>query len=190
MGPLDLTHTLTPGRACGDCYVCCELPAIEDPMLRKPERTLCVSCIGGLCGIYESRPKACRDFHCLYRHLGELPETLRPDRCGVMFSTRRETNPESPFSHIYICATATGDVAAYDAPEVQAAIRWLSEKAALPVWLVFGEVKRMVSPDRELAQAIVQPSPEHGPELKARAAAWAKRYDRWVYMYDTVAGMR
>ncbi|MBS0295328.1 MAG: hypothetical protein JSR45_03390 [Proteobacteria bacterium] len=190
MGPLDLTHTLAPGRGCGDCYVCCEITTINDPALQKPEGQLCVNCHGGLCAVYEHRPKTCRDFHCLYRHLGDLPEAMRPDRCGVMFSTRRETNPESPFSRIYIGGYATGDTAAYETPEVQAAIRWLSEQTPLPIWLAFGKVKRLVSPDRELAEAIVQPSPHHSPDLKARAAAWAKRYDRWVYMYDTVAGVR
>jgi hypothetical protein len=141
--------------------------------------------VGGLCGVYDSRPQTCRTFHCLYRRLIHLDDGLRPDRCGVLFSFQREANPDSPFAHVYIGAYALGDVAAYDRPEVQAAIRWFSEEGALPVWLAFEENKRLVNPAGELARAIVAPSPDDDPALKAQAAAWAKRYDRWVFTYDT-----
>jgi hypothetical protein len=185
MGPLDLTHTLVPDRGCGDCYACCELAAIDDPGLKKPARVLCKHCVGGLCGIYETRPQTCRTFHCLYRRLAVLPEALRPDRSGVVFSFQREANPDSPFAHVYIGGYAMGDVSAYDQPEVQAAIQWLSDEGGLPVWLAFAETKQLVNPGPELARAIMAPKPDDDPDLKARAAAWTKRYDRWVWMYDT-----
>lgn len=39
------------------------------------------------CGIYPVRPPVCRRFQCAWLSAPNLPEAMRPDRCGVMFST-------------------------------------------------------------------------------------------------------
>lgn len=39
------------------------------------------------CGIYEERPAVCRRFQCGWLLAENLPEALRPDRCGVLFCT-------------------------------------------------------------------------------------------------------
>jgi hypothetical protein len=187
MGPLDLTHTLVAGRVCGACFACCETAQIDDPALAKPAHVLCPHHQGG-CTVYEHRPATCRTFHCLWRRVAGLPQDGRPDQSGVLFSFQREAQPDSPFAHVYVAGYATGDVAAYDTPGVRAAIEHFIAEAGLPVWLSYGARKRLVWPDKTLGDAIVNPAAVTDPALAARAAAWTKRYDRWVRMYDMAGG--
>lgn len=79
-------RNLVSGRSCGDCRVCCRLPDI--PELDKPINTWCkhtdLETAGGGCGIYEDRPKTCREYECAWLSgLGD--EHDRPDRLGVMY---------------------------------------------------------------------------------------------------------
>jgi hypothetical protein len=37
------------------------------------------------CRIYQERPPVCRRFQCGWLQAPNLPEALRPDRCGVLF---------------------------------------------------------------------------------------------------------
>jgi hypothetical protein len=68
---------LVPNRTCDGCTLCCKLLDIE--ALKKPRLVWCPDCkIGEGCGIYESRPSVCRDFHCLYRVSPELGEQWNP----------------------------------------------------------------------------------------------------------------
>ena len=82
------TPPLVPGRACGTCVVCCKIPSIEEESLVKPAGILCPHSTGSSCGIYESRPQTCRDFHCQWRHLSFLDENWRPDKSGVLIRVR------------------------------------------------------------------------------------------------------
>jgi hypothetical protein len=188
MGPLDLTHTLVPGRACGTCYACCEVSEIDDPALRKRPYSLCPYHQGG-CTVYETRPETCRTFHCLWRRLAGLPDDARPDELGVLFAFQRESKPDSPFAHVYVCGYPTGkDASVFETPRVQAIVQTLCDEGGLPVWLAHGERKRLVWPDRTLGDAILHPSSVTDSDLLARAAAWTKRYDRWVRLYDMASG--
>lgn len=74
--------TLVPGRTCGDCTVCCRVPAIDKPEVQKASGVLCRHCTGG-CTIYETRFEICRTFHCAWRQMGNLDESWRPDQSGV-----------------------------------------------------------------------------------------------------------
>ncbi len=76
-------------RACGTCRECCVVLAV--PEIEKPKHQACVhlnviqeSKIG--CTCYETRPKPCREFRCLWLEAEQVPADLRPDRCGVIFS--------------------------------------------------------------------------------------------------------
>jgi hypothetical protein len=79
-------------NACGSCTACCRVYAI--PELSKPAGKWCDHCaIGKGCKIYETRPKLCVDFKCLWLQSQErdnprerLGAELRPDRCKVVFS--------------------------------------------------------------------------------------------------------
>ena len=77
------------GRSCGGCTACCTVLAVHE--LHKPMRWACDHLDCGGCGIYEARPRGCRDFDCLWLR-GEIPgdESRRPDRLGVIFDCFRD----------------------------------------------------------------------------------------------------
>jgi len=77
---------LVPDRTCGECTACCTELAITLDGMRKLPGTPCEHCIAtGGCAIYATRPGVCRDYHCLWRSIPQLPEAWRPDRAGFMF---------------------------------------------------------------------------------------------------------
>lgn len=67
-------------RSCENCTACCILCYV--PELDKGEGKKCEHCDKG-CAIYESRPESCRKYDCAWKK-GELPDYMRPDKCGVM----------------------------------------------------------------------------------------------------------
>lgn len=76
---------LVPGRTCGECSVCCEFFAIDTAELQKAQDVVCPHCIRPAgCGIYDSRPPICREWHCGWRRLPALDWRWRPDQCGVL----------------------------------------------------------------------------------------------------------
>src|SRR5579872_4156139 len=81
-----MSDGLHTGRTCGECTACCTVLAVVE--LHKPARWACdhVACSG--CQTYETRPSACRDFHCLWlRGAVAGDESHRPDKLGVMFDS-------------------------------------------------------------------------------------------------------
>jgi hypothetical protein len=80
-------------RSCGECRACCvslgfQARAGESPF-DKPAGEPCPHLMppgAGGCRIYEERPPVCRRFQCGWLQAAHLPEALRPDRCGVLFS--------------------------------------------------------------------------------------------------------
>jgi len=90
---------LVTGRECGDCTVCCTVPAIDDALIQKKSATTCRHCApsgGGGCGIYETRPQVCRNFHCAWRHLSDMDDRWRPDKSGVFGLWERPDNNAPP----------------------------------------------------------------------------------------------
>ncbi len=80
---------------CGDCTACCTVFEIEE--IKKPDRTPCPNLLKGSkcgCSIYETRPKMCQDFMCLWVQnlLFAGKEQYRPDRLGIVVTTM-ETPP-------------------------------------------------------------------------------------------------
>lgn len=78
---------------CGECRMCCKNMPVDDLDPPKPDNTWCINVVPELgCGIYEARPKSCRDYECLWlqsqRREGvvPLPASLRPDRCKVIMN--------------------------------------------------------------------------------------------------------
>jgi len=71
-------------RNCGDCVLCCYFTS--PPEIKKSEGEWCKYCIKiEGCSIYENRPESCKNFNCLWKKQVQIPESLRPDKCGVMF---------------------------------------------------------------------------------------------------------
>jgi len=73
---------LVPGRACGECTVCCTAMAIDKADIQKDAGVTCRHCKSG-CTIYETRPALCRDYYCGWRQLPILDDSWRPDKSGV-----------------------------------------------------------------------------------------------------------
>ena len=73
---------------CGKCTECCTL--LDVPGTTSAwEKCRYANKHGTSCRIYSNRPKACRNFNCLWLLNGLAPE-LRPDKCGVVFQLYTE----------------------------------------------------------------------------------------------------
>ncbi len=75
---------------CDSCTICCKVMKIS--ALDKPGNVWCQHCkIGVGCGIYESRPEACRVYECVWlksqRFPNPIPLALRPDKSRVVIGT-------------------------------------------------------------------------------------------------------
>lgn len=89
--------------------MCCKLLAIEE--IDKRELVWCDHCTPGVgCGIYETRPKSCRDFECQWLKSQRLPipmvPALRPDRSHVVIGATTDAkgvvfyvDPARPDAH-------------------------------------------------------------------------------------------
>lgn len=72
-----------PAKSCGSCTLCCKVMGIVE--LEKPGGTWCGHCKPGRgCAIYESRPKSCGEFNCLWLAEPSIPENLKPERTKVV----------------------------------------------------------------------------------------------------------
>lgn len=71
-------------RTCGSCTLCCKIVSVVD--LQKPAMTWCQHCnIGRGCRIYEQKPASCVSFDCMWLVNEWIPDSLRPDRCKIVF---------------------------------------------------------------------------------------------------------
>jgi len=71
-------------RECGECTWCCYFTTA--PELNKKVNEYCKHCIPDKgCSTYEQRLQVCKVFSCLWLKQQQIPESLRPDRCSVMF---------------------------------------------------------------------------------------------------------
>jgi len=56
------------------------------PEASSPEYEYCSRCVPGVgCFVYNERWDVCKEFGCLWWHQTQIPDSLRPDRIGVMF---------------------------------------------------------------------------------------------------------
>ena len=77
-------------RKCDGCNLCCYIPSIDEPTLKKEEWTMCQNCdVGVGCKIYEDRPKPCRTFDCSWIK-GETPVEWKPDKVGFFATGHME----------------------------------------------------------------------------------------------------
>lgn len=70
---------------CNGCTACCTVLPIE--AINKPMYTPCQFCDKG-CTIYDKKPQTCNEFECAYFQGLNVSESLRPDKCGVIFYKR------------------------------------------------------------------------------------------------------
>ncbi len=108
MGETRADLPLVEGRTCGACTACCRALTIDEPAMQKLPGVPCVHLDADRrCGIYETRYRACRAFHCGYRLLPWLPETMRPDQAGVLVlpPTTQEANGDGRLSAAFMILT-------------------------------------------------------------------------------------
>lgn len=90
-------------RRCGECRACCITLGFRsrpgESSFDKPHSVACPHLVQIGCGIYPERPPVCRRFQCGWLQAPNLPEALRPDRCGVLFCVN--TAPESEELAVY-----------------------------------------------------------------------------------------
>jgi Fe-S-cluster containining protein len=167
---------LVPERKCGTCVACCKILDIDKPDLKKPANVLCPHCTGTGCGIYSTRPEICRTWYCLWRRIDVMPEFLRPDKAGVLFSLDQHLPPRTPFELLYIVARAVYDPAIFDTEPIKAALNMFIEEGSLPVWISFDGTKSMIYPEHDFADAIVNPLTTKRLDLVPKAREWRRKY--------------
>ena len=78
-------------RDCRSCTLCCLFMKV--PEYNSLEYEYCSNCTPNVgCSVYESRQEVCRKFGCLWWLQEQIPEHLRPDKCGVMFEITASPN--------------------------------------------------------------------------------------------------
>lgn len=169
-----MTADLVQGRECGSCTACCKIPKIDTPSLRKAAGVLCPNCTGSNCAIYEARPEPCRTFFCLWRQVATMPDELRPDRIGVMFTIEAVPQPQNPFERHFVIGRAIGSLADFESAGARAALQTFIERGDLPVWLSFQQERRLLHPYPALRDAILRQGPPP-TELAADVRLWRER---------------
>jgi Fe-S-cluster containining protein len=170
--------SLVPDRQCGDCMVCCEYMPISTQGLIKPGQTLCPHVIVNRgCSIYDTRPNVCRTWHCLWRRDATMPDELRPDKSGVIFSLIVHDEERSLFEQAHITCIAMRARADHDAPRVAETIQRYVDEAILPVWIGFDGGKRLLHPEPALADAIVHPVSTVHAQRVEEGKRWRAQYE-------------
>lgn len=86
---MNVEDIIAKTRECGDCMMCCKLPAIDE--LAKPAGKWCIlSTPGSQCNVYEHRPTTCREFNCLWKIDHRVPEAFRPDKVKTILAMYKE----------------------------------------------------------------------------------------------------
>lgn len=91
----------TDNRTCGTCAECCTWLGIDE--LKKWTGQTCKHLDGhkpeARCTIYESRPKACVQYYCMWR-AGFGPESLQPSKSGMLLTPyqRQDKSPDLPIT--------------------------------------------------------------------------------------------
>lgn len=73
---------------CDGCTACCTSFRID--WLNKPPNTECIHCDNG-CTIHDSKHSECSDFNCAYIQSNVENDSLRPDKCGIIFEKIDDT---------------------------------------------------------------------------------------------------
>src|SRR5688572_24190989 len=129
-----------PPADCGSCTLCCKLLGVtlEDGTRLTEAGQWCKHCLpGDGCAIYRDRPKACRDFECVWLQSqskpgAELPAEMRPDRSHVVLTAGA---PEAPAVMVAYVSPHRPD--AHRTGAVGSLLLGLSQ--SLPVFIVTGK---------------------------------------------------
>lgn len=127
-----VVRALAPENPCGDCRMCCKTPYIKTEFLGHPfekaSHSVCSHCDSEVgCSVNYAKPTACRSFRCLWLQSRDknwiMPDELRPDRCGVIFTGPEDGDPENL---IYLHPNAHDR----EAHNRKAVVRWIEQVQA------------------------------------------------------------
>jgi hypothetical protein len=104
---LNLVAEPVPARTCGECTVCCTVPAIDNPQIQKAAGATCRHCEAG-CAIYDARPDVCVSYFCGWRQFEIFSEDWRPDKSGV-FAELETDIPDHLQSSVGVSLTLIGN---------------------------------------------------------------------------------
>jgi hypothetical protein len=141
---------LVPGRSCQGCTMCCKLMEVD--AIEKPRAVWCPHCnVKAGCKIYETRPEACRIFHCGYLRIADLDDRWKPAKAKFLI------NYESGTERIVLHVDPDRPDAWRVEPYYSSVKQWARNAAAngsyVLVWT--GRHATLVLPDREKALGIV-----------------------------------
>lgn len=119
----------------------------DESEFTKPAGEACPQLVRGGCGIYKDRPPVCRRFECGWLQAPNLPDELRPDRCGVLFCTNDNVLGEGHAVYAYEMRPG-----AADDPLPAWLIRELAEH--MTVILLRGDEREVLSADPEVQQRL------------------------------------
>jgi hypothetical protein len=105
-----------------------------------------------------------------------MPDFLRPNQIGVIFSLDQHLPPRTPFERLYIVARAISDPTAFDTEPVKATLDMFMEEGSLPVWTSFDGRKSIIYPKPDFADAILNPETTQWRDLVPKAREWRKKY--------------
>ena len=134
-------------RECGDCSACCEWYDIE--ILDKPRGQKCQhsGCTG--CDIYDSaeKPTVCSEFSCLWLDdTGELTESERPDKIGVIFQHRETFRSPDRRAYGFDYAYVISWDPQKDPKELGSSMRKVVERLAKVCPIILPEETRVFGP--------------------------------------------
>ncbi len=168
-----LFGSLIPGRECGACTACCFEITIDDPKMQKPPRQTCVHCVAEGCSIYRARPEDCRSWFCAWRRIADLPDHLRPDRCGLLACVVEHRNAENPLQRLYLIVQWL-DSRPIEKSDAADQLLVAMRRYGLPVWVGSGNRMWLNFPRQEVALQIINGAAPSGP-LAAEVQAWRRR---------------
>jgi hypothetical protein len=86
------TLPAAPARSCGSCTMCCKVYEVP-PIDNKPRGQWCKHCKPGRgCGIWETRPQFCRDFHCHWILDSSFGDEWKPEKSKLVMNHRPDDN--------------------------------------------------------------------------------------------------
>jgi hypothetical protein len=103
-----------------------------------------------------------------------MPDGLRPDRIGVMFTIEAINPPQNPFERQFVIARAINALEDFERPGARAAIQTFIDRGDLPVWVSFQQERRLLHPYPALRDAILRPG-KPAAELADQVWLWRRR---------------
>ena len=144
-----------PVKQCGQCSECCRILSVAEIGLKAYEgckfRRTVIHAAGPCCAIYARRPHSCRTWSCGWLKSPDLPDELRPDRCGFVIDEHMDLvvkdGKDADAAQIWV---APGHEEDWRTPLATAVIQaLLQQQASAVLWRMKGGKARGFALDAE-----------------------------------------